>query len=279
MSVSFLNWGLSLIFGGLLARAIARRKDLPVDYRALGAAAFMGLGAVWALGLSSSAAQLQATAASLPPALLKITGHPGLRHHDLHLAVAADAGHPDRADRRDRALLRAPGRRRSDRRGPGRRPGRRAERGRAALPAGRMARIQPDPADPGRPADAGLAGLAVPDQAVPDRRQQPQRLPAGLPHPGPGAARHAAELPAGRRQGRPGHRRHPGPVPALRRDGRDPHQGHGQRRHDRLRRTWRSSSRTSAAAAASPSSSRSTRPCWASWSPPAAANGWSRRPT
>jgi short-chain fatty acids transporter len=34
----------------------------------------MGLGAVWALGLSSSAAQLQATAASLPPALLKITG-------------------------------------------------------------------------------------------------------------------------------------------------------------------------------------------------------------
>jgi short-chain fatty acids transporter len=74
MSVSFLNWGLSLIFGGLLARAIARRKDLTVDYRALGAAAFMGLGAVWALGLSSSAAQLQATAGSLPPALLRITG-------------------------------------------------------------------------------------------------------------------------------------------------------------------------------------------------------------
>src|SRR6478736_1919571 len=74
MSVSFVNWGLSLIFGGLLARAIARRKDLTVDYRALGAAAFMGLGAVWALGLSSSAAQLQATAASLPPALLRITG-------------------------------------------------------------------------------------------------------------------------------------------------------------------------------------------------------------
>jgi short-chain fatty acids transporter len=74
MSVSFLNWGLSLVFGGLLARAIARRTDLRVDYRALGAAAFMGLGAVWALGMSSSAAQLQATATSLPPALLKITG-------------------------------------------------------------------------------------------------------------------------------------------------------------------------------------------------------------
>ena len=74
MSVSFLNWGLSLVFGGLLARAIARRTDLRVDYRALGAAAFMGLGAVWALGMSSSAAQLQATATSLPPALLQITG-------------------------------------------------------------------------------------------------------------------------------------------------------------------------------------------------------------
>ncbi|MBG6212140.1 MAG: TIGR00366 family protein [Cryobacterium sp.] len=74
MSVSFLNWGLSLVFAGLLARAIARRTDLRADYRALGAAAFMGLGAVWALGLSSSAAQLQATEASIPPALLKITG-------------------------------------------------------------------------------------------------------------------------------------------------------------------------------------------------------------
>ncbi|WP_395309167.1 TIGR00366 family protein [Mycobacterium sp. AMU20-3851] len=74
MSVSFLNWGLSLVFSGLLARAIARRTDLRVDYRALGAAAFMGVGAVWALGLSSSAAQLQATPASLPEELLQITG-------------------------------------------------------------------------------------------------------------------------------------------------------------------------------------------------------------
>ncbi|MFE9579071.1 short-chain fatty acid transporter [Nocardia sp. NPDC006044] len=74
MSVSILNWALSLVFGGLLARAIARRSGLRVDYRALGAAAFMGIGSVWALGISSSAAQLQATATSLPPALLKITG-------------------------------------------------------------------------------------------------------------------------------------------------------------------------------------------------------------
>jgi short-chain fatty acids transporter len=72
--VSMLNWGLSLVFSGLLARAIARRGDLRADYRALGAAAYMGLGAVWALGLSSSAAQLQATPESLPPELLQITG-------------------------------------------------------------------------------------------------------------------------------------------------------------------------------------------------------------
>lgn len=72
--VSLLNWGLSLIMGGLLARAVARRTDLRVDYRALGGASLMGLGAVWALGLSSSAAQLQATKASIPPALLRITG-------------------------------------------------------------------------------------------------------------------------------------------------------------------------------------------------------------
>ncbi|GAB3622735.1 TIGR00366 family protein [Mariniluteicoccus endophyticus] len=72
--VSLLNWGLSLIMGGLLARAVARRKELQVDYRALGAASLMGLGAVWALGLSSSAAQLQATKTSIPAALLPITG-------------------------------------------------------------------------------------------------------------------------------------------------------------------------------------------------------------
>ncbi|MFO1426013.1 MAG: TIGR00366 family protein [Steroidobacteraceae bacterium] len=35
---------------------------------------YLGAGSVWALGLSSSAAQLQANPASLPPALLKITG-------------------------------------------------------------------------------------------------------------------------------------------------------------------------------------------------------------
>jgi short-chain fatty acids transporter len=71
---SLLNWGLSLVFGGLLVVALARRQELRMDYRAAGAAAYLGLGSVWALGLSSSAAQLQANAASLPASLLPITG-------------------------------------------------------------------------------------------------------------------------------------------------------------------------------------------------------------
>jgi short-chain fatty acids transporter len=74
MLASFLNWGFSLIFAGLLARALASRSALRMDYRAAGAAAYLGLGATWALGLSSSAAQLQANPASLPKPLLAITG-------------------------------------------------------------------------------------------------------------------------------------------------------------------------------------------------------------
>ncbi len=71
---SLLNWGFSLIVGGLLVRALAERRELRMDYRAAGAAAYLGLGATWAMGLSSSAALLQANAASLPKTLLPITG-------------------------------------------------------------------------------------------------------------------------------------------------------------------------------------------------------------
>lgn len=73
MLTSLLNWGLSLVFAGLLVREICQR--LPrVDYRAISSAAFLGLGSVWAFGLSSSAAILQASPAQLPPELLKVTG-------------------------------------------------------------------------------------------------------------------------------------------------------------------------------------------------------------
>src|SRR5947209_2157944 len=72
MLSSLISWGLSLIFTGLLVREVSRRVN--ADYRALGAAAYLGLGSVWALGLSSSSALLQATKSSIPAALLPITG-------------------------------------------------------------------------------------------------------------------------------------------------------------------------------------------------------------
>jgi short-chain fatty acids transporter len=74
IGTSLFNWAISLVFSGLLARALARRTDLRMDYRAAGAAAYLGMGATWALGLSSAAAQLQANADSLPKTLLAITG-------------------------------------------------------------------------------------------------------------------------------------------------------------------------------------------------------------
>ena len=78
MATSLVSWGLSLIFSALLAREVAQKVDR-VDYRALGAAAYLGSGTVWALGLSSSAALLMATPSSLPSALLKISGPIPLR--------------------------------------------------------------------------------------------------------------------------------------------------------------------------------------------------------
>jgi len=73
MLTSLISWGLSLIFSGLLTRELARRVK-GMDYRAAGAAAYLGLGAVWALGLSSSAAMMMATKSSIPAALLAISG-------------------------------------------------------------------------------------------------------------------------------------------------------------------------------------------------------------
>jgi short-chain fatty acids transporter len=72
--LSLLHWGLALVGATLLARALARREELRMDYRAAGAAAYVGLGATWALGLSSSAAQLQANPASMTKELLAVTG-------------------------------------------------------------------------------------------------------------------------------------------------------------------------------------------------------------
>ena len=73
MLASLLSWGLSLVFTGLLVREITARLK-GIDYRAVCAAAYLGLGSVWALGLSSSAALLQATPSAIPKELLPVTG-------------------------------------------------------------------------------------------------------------------------------------------------------------------------------------------------------------
>src|SRR5262245_8966321 len=73
MVSSLLSWSFSLIFSALLAREVASRVR-GADYRAIGAAAYLGVGSVWALGLSSSAALLMANAGSLPQSLRDISG-------------------------------------------------------------------------------------------------------------------------------------------------------------------------------------------------------------
>jgi short-chain fatty acids transporter len=73
MLASLVSWSFSLIFSGLLAREVARRVR-GSDYRAIGAAAYLGVGSVWALGLSSSAALIMAAPASLPDSIEKISG-------------------------------------------------------------------------------------------------------------------------------------------------------------------------------------------------------------
>ncbi|MFN7983521.1 MAG: TIGR00366 family protein [Vicinamibacterales bacterium] len=74
---SWVNWGFSLVFSAVLARQIARRLE-GVDYRALCAASFLGLGSVWAQGLSGSAALQMATPGALQPAIRDIVAHGGL---------------------------------------------------------------------------------------------------------------------------------------------------------------------------------------------------------
>jgi short-chain fatty acids transporter len=71
MLASYLNWAFSLIFAAILAREVARNVP-KADYRALGAMAFLGLGTVWAQGLSGSAALQVASASSSPPPVQEV---------------------------------------------------------------------------------------------------------------------------------------------------------------------------------------------------------------
>lgn len=71
MVSSYLNWAFSLIFTAILAKEISRLVR-GVDYRAIGAMAFLGLGTVWAQGLSGSAALQVASAGASPEAVQKV---------------------------------------------------------------------------------------------------------------------------------------------------------------------------------------------------------------
>jgi len=73
---SWINWGFSLIFSAVLAREVARRTE-GVDYRALAAASFLGLGSIWAQGLSGSAALQMASPDALPMSIRDIVAAGG----------------------------------------------------------------------------------------------------------------------------------------------------------------------------------------------------------
>jgi short-chain fatty acids transporter len=74
---SWFNWGFSLIFSAVLAKEVARRVE-GVDYRALAAASLMGIGSIWAQGLSGSAALQMATPGALQPQIREIVAANGL---------------------------------------------------------------------------------------------------------------------------------------------------------------------------------------------------------
>ena len=64
MVLSWINWGLGLIVGAIMARETARQayfKNIPVHYPVLCTAGYTGLGVIWHWGLSASAPLLSAT--------------------------------------------------------------------------------------------------------------------------------------------------------------------------------------------------------------------------
>ncbi|HYB95078.1 MAG TPA: TIGR00366 family protein [Vicinamibacterales bacterium] len=74
---SWFNWGFSLVFSAVLGREVARRVE-GVDYRALAAASVLGLGSIWAQGLSGSAALQMATPGALQPQIRDIVAAGGV---------------------------------------------------------------------------------------------------------------------------------------------------------------------------------------------------------
>ena len=225
MLASLLSWGLSLIFGGLLARAIARRADLRMDYRAAGAAAYLGLGATWALGLSS--VRGAAPGQRREPAQDATADHrrDPVHRDDLPLAVH---GHRPRADRglgRDRDLVGAVRRRGRDCARPRRRPHPTPGGPGASPAAGRVARARAAADDPAGRAGARLAGAGVHPAERHRRDLEPEHLQLPVPHARPAAALAAQAISDRGCQVCAGDDRRADPVPVLRRHQLHPHHG------------------------------------------------------
>ena len=107
MFASLLNWGLSLIFTGLLVLALARRRDLKMDFRAAGAAAY--LGSRRDLGARAFVFRRPASGQWGEPAQSPAADHRRhpLHRNDLSLAIHGRHRHPYRHLNRHRDVFRA----------------------------------------------------------------------------------------------------------------------------------------------------------------------------
>jgi short-chain fatty acids transporter len=88
--VSYINWGLGLIFGAILARQIgehAARNNIPINYALVGASGYIGL-MVWHGGLSGSAP----LKASEPNALSSMISNPDLTSNISAVGVSETLG-------------------------------------------------------------------------------------------------------------------------------------------------------------------------------------------
>ena len=231
MASSWFNWGFSLIFSAVLAREVARRVE-GVDYRALAAASFLGLGSVWAQGLSGSAALQMATPGALQPQIREIVAHNGMIaggiipfSHTIFLwqsfvsvvieiVVVTDrdvAGHAAGRARQDGARSRHRARQGGDRTAGASRE----------TDSGPVARTFPDPQLADRPHRRNVSGSLLHAGRRAAERDQPEHRQPHLSAPRFSAPQDSG-APDARRAGRDagGLGRHP-PVPVLCR-----HRGH-----------------------------------------------------
>jgi len=89
MMVAFLNWGLGLIFGAILARKVseyAQRNNIPINYPIIGAAGYVGL-MIWHSGISGSA-PLDAAGEGRIKELLANTSYSNLAEIPSHIATS-----------------------------------------------------------------------------------------------------------------------------------------------------------------------------------------------